>query len=83
MLDAEWEHTSTESDQSWEYGNSLFWTLERGGLVVELEYYEHGQLVAYPVTEEPDDVENAEPYFSIMESTIGSSRAAMAAQGWL
>lgn len=80
---AGWRHIGTDSDHSWEYGNSVFWDLERDGVVIQLEFYDHGQLVAYPVSEWAQDDELAEPYFSIHRSTVESSREAFEAQGWL
>ena len=81
MLDAGWRLVDTLHEESWEYGDSVFYDLERDGSVVELEYYEHGQLVAYPVVEEP--VEDAEPFFSIHGSTEASALDAFRRQGWL
>jgi len=83
LIDAGWVLAYTESDQSWQYGNSMFWGLERDRVTIELEYYDHGQLVAYPVSERDPADELAEPYFSITKSTVESSRAAFAAQRWL
>lgn len=80
---AGWNHIGTDSDHSWEYGNSLFWDLERDGVVIQLEFYDHGQLVAYPVSEKAQDDDLAEPYFSIHRSTVESSREAFEAKGWL
>ena len=48
MLDAGWMLVSTDRDESMEYGDSVFYDLERDGTVIELECFEHGQLVAYP-----------------------------------
>lgn len=72
MLDAGWRLFSTDQEESWRYGDSVFYDLERDGLRVELEYYEHGQLVAYPLLEEPDD-DVTEPIFSIHDSTPESA----------
>lgn len=84
LLDAGWQVTGTDRDESWEYGDSVFLQLTRSGGTIELEYYDHGQLVAYPVTsphEEPD--EEAEPFFSIVDATHERARLEFAAQGWL
>lgn len=82
LLDAGWVLAYTESDQGWD-GDSLFWGLERDGVTIELEYYDQGRLVAYPVSERDPDDELAEPYFSIVDSTVESSRAAFETHGWL
>lgn len=86
LLDAGWRLVSTDRDVSREYGDSVFWDLEREGQTVELEYYEHGQLVAYPVSDSDDGNDDGEPtpaYFAIPDSTVDNSRAAFADQGWL
>jgi hypothetical protein len=49
MLDAGWAVVDTDQDESWEYGNSVAFDLERDGVTMELEYFEHGQLIAYPL----------------------------------
>lgn len=38
LLDAGWELVSTEREDSWEFGDSVFWDLERDGVCIELEY---------------------------------------------
>lgn len=50
-----------------------------------IEYYEHGQLVAYPGGKMPDEQEGeaADLFFSIIDWTPASSRAAFEEQGWL
>jgi hypothetical protein len=85
LLDAGWILTGTEQEESAEFGDSVFYGLQRGTTVLNIEYYEHGQLVAYPVEERPADWdgEPEEPYFSIHDSTPASSRSAFEEQGWL
>lgn len=86
LLNAGWTLSGTDRDESWEYGDSVFYDIERDGTIVNIEYYEHGQLVAYPVEEgaaDDDGSEPAEPYFSIDDSTPESSRLAFENQGWL
>lgn len=85
LLDAGWVLTGTEREESWEFGDSVFYDLQRGTTVLNIEYYEHGQLVAYPVEERPDDWdgEAEEPYFSIADPTPASTRSAYEEQGWL
>jgi len=63
LLDAGWRVVATETEESWEHGDSVFWDLEREGELIELEYYDDGQLVAYPMGEGGDEG-SAEPYFS-------------------
>jgi hypothetical protein len=60
-LDAGWRVVSTDRDESWEFGDSGFFDLEREGTVVELEYYEHGQLVAYTIGDAEQAEEVSEP----------------------
>ena len=40
LFAAGWTLVSAERDVSWEHGDSVFYDLERGGVVIELEYYE-------------------------------------------
>lgn len=54
----------------------MFWDLQRDGITIELELYEHGQLVAYPTGARSEEDEVADPYFSIYRSTVESSREA-------
>lgn len=82
LLDAGWRLVATEQEDSWEYGDSVFYDLERNGVTVELEYYEHGQLVAYPMGEEPEDGVT-EPLLSIPASTPTQAEEAFVALGLL
>jgi hypothetical protein len=50
---------------------------------VELEYYEHGQLVAYPLLEEVEDGDVSEPIFSIHDSTPASALREFVAHGFV
>lgn len=86
LLDAGWLLTGRESEESWEYGDSVFYDLERGTTHLNLEYYEHGQFVAYPNEPRPEeewDGDPTEPYFSIYDSTSATCRSAFEEQGWL
>lgn len=86
LLNAGWALAGTDREESSEHGDSVFYDLERDGTVLNVEYYEHGQLVAYPVEAHPQDEEDpepTEPFFSIYDSTLGSSRLAFEEQGWL
>jgi hypothetical protein len=85
LLDAGWSLREPDRDEtSAEFGDSVFFDLVRDGITVNVEYYEHGQLVAYPAEDDPDtDGEPTEPYFSIEGSTPESSRQAFEAQDWL
>lgn len=86
LLEAGWTLTSTDREESWEFGDSVFYDLERDGLILNLEYYEHGQLVAYPVADsasEDEGPEQAEPTFSIDDSTPENTPRAFEANGWL
>lgn len=85
MRDAGWRLFSTEREESWKYGDSVFYDLVRDGVQVqvELEYYEHGQLVAYPMFEEVDDGDVSEPFFSIYDSTPESALQAFVEHGFV
>ena len=85
LLQAGWTVTGTDREASVEFGDSVFYDLRRGSTVLNIEYYEHGQLVAYPGGEMPhaQDGEPTDPFFSIYDSTPASSRAAFDEQGWL
>jgi hypothetical protein len=61
----------------------VFYDLERDGVGIELEYYEHAQLVAYPLGQDTDDGEPTEPLFVLADSTTESSRKAYVNIGWL
>lgn len=83
MLEAGWRVVSTDREESWEFGDSPFYGLEREGRMIELEYYEYGQLVAYRIEKSQDDSDQpeSESIFSIPESTIASAAEAFRAQG--
>ena len=86
LLDAGWLLTGRDREGSSEYGDSVFYDLERGATHLQMEYYEHGQLVAYPNeprSEEDWDGDPTEPYFSIYDSTPATCRSAFEEQGWL
>jgi hypothetical protein len=83
LLDAGWTLVSTDREESSGFGDSVFYDLERDDVTIELEYYEHAQLVAYPVGDDEKDDEITEPLFTIAESTLESSRTAFMEQGWL
>ena len=61
----------------------MFFDLEREGTVVELEYDEHGQLVAYPIGDEDADDEASEWLFSIPASTPEAARSEFQKHGWV
>jgi hypothetical protein len=82
LLDAGWILIETVEEASWEYGDSVFWVLERAGEGIDLEYYDHGQLVVYP-SEPAGDDEPTMPLFAVDDATIGRCRDAFHAQGWL
>jgi hypothetical protein len=74
----------TERDVSWEHGDLVFYDLSREGLVIELEYYEHGELVAYPMDEAaPKEGDSTVPFFVLEAPTVEECRAAFLAEGWL
>ena len=86
LLDAGWLLTGREHEESWEHGDSVFYDLERGATHLNLEYYEHGQFVAYPNEPRPEaewDGDPTEPYFSIYDTTPATCRSAFEEQGWL
>lgn len=85
LLGDGWILTEPGREESCEFGDSVFCNLQRGTTVLNIEYYEHGQLVAYPVEERRDDWdgESEEPYLSIDDSTPASSRSAFEEQDWL
>ena len=83
LLDAGWQLVDTLQEESWEYGDSVFYDLERDGVVVELEYYEHGQLVLYPTNDAAPDDEVTEPVFSIHGATPATALEAFQASGLL
>lgn len=85
LLHAGWTVTGTDREASSEFGDSVLYDLRKGATVLNIEYYEHGQLVAYPGGEMPDEQEGepTNPFFSIIDSTPASSRAAFEEQGWL
>lgn len=85
MRDAGWQLISTEREESWEFGDSVFYDLQREGEVIELEYYSHGTLVAYRMDEgdEGSDDPESGSIFSIPDSTAASARAAFRACGWI
>ena len=86
LLDAGWLLTGREHEESWEHGNSVFYDVERGTTHLNLEYYEHGQFVAYPNEERPEedwDGDPTEPYFSIYDTTPATCRSAFEEHGWL
>ncbi|MGY6499924.1 MAG: hypothetical protein ACXIVQ_03360 [Acidimicrobiales bacterium] len=82
LFDAGWALTSTDADSSSEHGDSVFYGLERGGVTIELEYFDHGRLVGYPVDPEKDDDEPTEPFFAVQDGA-GEAADHFATCGWL
>ena len=82
MIDAGWRLVSTARDESWEFGDSVFYDLERDGRLIELEYYEHGQLVAYEV-DDAQDADEESTIFVIPDSSAMSSLEAFRAHEWV
>ena len=84
MFAAGWKLVGTETDESWEYGDSAFYDLERGADCIELEYYEHGQLVAYRNDNATHDGEEMpEPYFVLAEVNGAELIELYRAQRWI
>ncbi len=85
MLEAGWHVVSTDPEESWEFGDAVFYDLEREGTMIELEYYEHGQLLAYRIEKSQDDGDQpeSESIFSIPESNTASAAEAFRAHGWV
>lgn len=85
LLASGWVLVSTERDVSSEHGDSVFYDLEREGVVIELEYYEHGDLVAYPMGDDtPPDVDDvAEPFFVLEAPSREQCWQAFEAHGWI
>lgn len=83
LLAGGWSLFSTETDEGGMYGYSVFYDLERDGVLIELEYYERGDLVAYPTGAEPNEDGVTEPYFVLTRPTREDCWAAFAERGWL
>jgi len=83
MLEGGWVVISTARDVSHEHGDSVFYDLEREGVEIELEYYEHGELVAYPTDQAVEDGDSTEPVFDLEEPTEAECLEAFIAQGWV
>jgi hypothetical protein len=69
LREAGWKVWGGETDRSWEYGDSFFVEAERGGDRIELELYDHGQLVAYDGHPGDDDGDPKEPFFVVQDVT--------------
>ncbi len=84
LFAAGWKLVATETDESSEYGDSAFYDLERGADRIELEYYEHGQLVAYPNGETTDvDDQMPEPHFVLSDVGRADLVAEFRARRWV
>lgn len=85
LLERGWVLVSTERDVSWEHGDSVFYDLEREGLVIELEYYEQGDLVAYPMGDDRPMEEDGvtEAYFVLDAPSQDECWRAFVKQGWM
>src|SRR3954453_1004328 len=68
LFAAGWKLVATDTDERLEFGDSAFYDLERGSVCIELEYYEHGQLVANRDAQPTNiDGKPPEPYFVLSE----------------
>lgn len=85
MVDAGWRVVATSREDSWEFGDSVSCELERSGDMIELEYYENGQLVGYSIvdTENVDQDPGAESSFSVADSTTVAALEAFRGCGWI
>lgn len=84
LIAAGWHVIATGNDESWEFGDSVHRDYERQGERIELEYYEHGELVAYPLTDAPvGDEEGSAALFSVPASTSETAAAAFKERGWV
>lgn len=84
LLAGGWEVTDTWRDESWEYGDSVFYFFGRGDQTIELEYDEHGSLVGWPPgLSDPDAEDPDPPLFTIDDADAANAAEAFQGQGWL
>jgi hypothetical protein len=85
LLQAGWVKFDEDRDTSSEYGDSVSYLLERDDAAMQLEMYEDGVLVYYPLDEEPDDEEpsEGETIVDLSGATEDEVRAVFRGRGWL
>ena len=85
LHEAGWQTVRQHSEESGEHGDSVLVDLERSGVSIEIEFYEHGTLVGYPLGREGEATDDAtsEALFVLDDATMESCREMFAAQGWL
>ena len=68
LVAAGWQQIGSETSPSWEYGDSVWAILLRGGTRIEVELYEDGHIDVYPestASPDDDDPEPTEPLFGV------------------
>jgi hypothetical protein len=86
LLEAGWSVYDKDYNSSGEYGDSVHLILNREDETIDLEYYEDGYVVLWPVNfekYETDDWEPEEPLAEIANATEASCHAAFVEVGWL
>ena len=82
LSDAGWKVVKEMREESREHGDSVMLELEKAGIVIELEYYEDGGLVAFPVEDGSQD-HSTRQYFGLEDVTAASARTAFSNQRWI
>lgn len=85
LLQAGWTTFDQDRDTSSEYGDSVSYMLERDAAAMQLEMYEDGVLVHYPLDNEPDDEEptEGETIVDLSSATDQEVRTILLKRGWL
>lgn len=86
LLSQGWAIIETDREESAKYGDCVDLILERAEVRIDLQLYEDGALVLWPVDEtkyEKDDWEPDDPVETIEDATAESSAAAYERVGWI
>lgn len=90
LLAAGWKITEHDQDESFNYGDSVSYRLERGALAILIEYHQSAEvrgdwLQGKPAQQNPatPSDEPSEPAFTVAEGTNDACARAFCQQGWM
>lgn len=86
LLSHGWAIIETDREESAKYGDCVDLILERAGVCIDLQFYEDGALVLWPVDEtkyDNDDWEPEDPLETIENATAESSAVAFERIAWI
>jgi hypothetical protein len=86
LLGAGWLVERADNDDSWEFGDSVSYELERSAVRIEVDLYADGSILGYDL-DQPSDVDEDPPPDPVFSLPGGASTedvvAAFRGQGWI